>query len=77
MLPRLQVTLLQQLNTIRNQKAATRRDQRARQKAVRAKRAEAEETWRKQYNRCAALRCAVRRSPPACFADLHPHAPRF
>lgn len=47
----LQVTLLQQLNAIRNQKAATRREQRARQQAQRAKRAAAEEEWRKQYNK--------------------------
>lgn len=56
---RRQVTLLQQLNTIRNQKAATRREQRQRQKAQRAKRADAEEAWRKQYNKCDGKRGAV------------------
>ena len=48
---RKQVTLLAQLNAIRNQKAGLRRDQRTRQKAAQAKRTEAEEAWRKEYNK--------------------------
>ena len=48
---RKQATLLAQLNAIRNQKAGLRRDQRTRQKAAQAKRTEAEEAWRKEYNK--------------------------
>ena len=48
---RKQVTLLAQLNAIRNQKAGLRRDQRTRQEAAQAKRTEAEEAWRKEYNK--------------------------
>lgn len=45
------VSLLAQLNAIRNQKAVARREQRGRQKAAHAKKAEAEEAWRKSFNK--------------------------
>lgn len=48
---RRRVTLISQLNAIRNQKAAARRDQRARQKEAHAKKQEAQEAWRKQFNK--------------------------
>jgi len=48
---RKKVTLLQQLNAIRNKKAEVRRDQRARGRAKLAKRVEVEETWKKAYNK--------------------------
>lgn len=40
-----------QLNAIRNQKAAARREQRQRQKAAHAKKVAAEEEWRAAYNK--------------------------
>lgn len=43
--------LVAQLNAIRNQKAAARREQRARQKVTHAKKQEKEEAWRKAYNK--------------------------
>lgn len=48
---RKKVTLLQQLNAIRNKKAEVRRDQRERGRAKLAKRVEVEETWKKAYNK--------------------------
>ncbi|KAL4425893.1 hypothetical protein ABPG75_009909 [Micractinium tetrahymenae] len=48
---RKQVSLIAQLNAIRNQKAAARREQRARQKATHAKKVAAEEAWRAAYNK--------------------------
>lgn len=45
------MTLISQLNAIRNQKAEARREQRARQKAAHAKKAAAEEAWRAAYNK--------------------------
>lgn len=48
---RKQLSLLSQLNAIRNAKAEVRRDQRKRQKAKLAKRLEAEEAWKAQYNK--------------------------
>ena len=44
-------TLVQQLNTIRNQKAAKRRDQMEKKKAEREKKASKEEGWRKELER--------------------------
>jgi ribosome biogenesis protein BMS1 len=48
---RKKVTLISQLNAIRNQKAVARREQRTRQKATQVKKAAAEEAWRKEYNK--------------------------
>jgi ribosome biogenesis protein BMS1 len=48
---RSKVTLISQLNAIRNQKAATRREARARQKVAYDKRVAAQEVWRAQYNK--------------------------
>ena len=48
---RKKVTLISQLNAIRNQKAVARREQRTRQKATQAKKAAEEEAWRAQYNK--------------------------
>ena len=44
-------TLVQQLNAIRNEKAVKRREQKARGKVVRAKKAAEEEVWRAQFNK--------------------------
>lgn len=46
-----QLTLLSQLNAIRNAKAEVRRAQRTKQKAKLAKKVEAEEAWRSVYNK--------------------------
>lgn len=48
---RKQVTLVAQLNAIRNQKAVARREQRARQKVTHAKKVVAQEAWRAEYNK--------------------------
>jgi hypothetical protein len=48
---RRQATLLQQLSAIRNAKAVARRDARGKQRLRAAKKAEAEEAWRTQYNK--------------------------
>lgn len=48
---RKKVSLIAQLNAIRNQKAAARREQRQRQKAAHAKKVAAEEEWRSAYNK--------------------------
>ncbi|KAK9824496.1 hypothetical protein WJX72_010821 [[Myrmecia] bisecta] len=45
------VSLVQQLNAIRNEKAVKRRASHARRKQVHTKKLEAEEAWRKQYNK--------------------------
>lgn len=69
------VSLVAQLNAIRNQKAAARREQRARQKDAHAKKQEKEEAWRRAFNKCvrgagrlAAGRMDRRRVLAACRA---------
>ncbi|EFN57677.1 hypothetical protein CHLNCDRAFT_142847 [Chlorella variabilis] len=58
---RKKVSLISQLNAIRNQKAAARREQRARQKASQAKKAEAVEAWEERKKRYVGLGKAEQR----------------